>query len=111
MTDAPDDARLPATLPDGSPLPEVRRGHLSWDETMAMALAVAVADPGVEVFVKRAAEVDADAPETTPRRAVQLLRAGLLHAVQLRYRYEGECCVDTLRRDGDAVEVLRFVTA
>lgn len=99
---------LPATLPDGSPLPGLHTATLDFAAVRAMAAAIADADPDAEVLVKHGAMVEGETAPTSPVRAVAMLCDGLLHGVQLRYRLDGHAFVDTLRRADDSVAVVRM---
>ncbi len=91
-------------------LPTLQRATLDASSLRAAAAAIDALASQVEVLVKAAPDRDGEVAGVgvSAERAVELLVAGMLRGVQLRYVHEGVAWIDSLRPDGGDFALVRM---
>lgn len=93
--------------PSTSPAP-LQIADLDQDKLSELFADVEALGEGVEVVLKRG-PVRVESHETTSlASALQLLRGGMVHGVQLRYRYRGAEWWDTLMPTSEGFRLVRI---
>jgi hypothetical protein len=89
------------------PLPELRTGLLDDASAGALFRDIAALTQVDEVIVKHIPGRIQQAQPVTLEQALRLLLAAEVRAVQIRYRHDGACWLDTLMRSPEGLRLVR----